>query len=261
MRPSEHAAHQAGRHEGREQREQPAAAAAFAAAVVGHRLRQRFAVDQFHQRRGGVDDAAAVIVGAEFRHQVFLDDAAGGDVRDRALQPVARLDAHVAVVLGHHQQHARRRRPCDPASTGRRRVACTARWSPVACSAPSAPATGCPCVAAGPGPAVRAAASARHPACRWYRPPANPAAGSPPVAGPAAAIPMPARQQQQQGPPDAGRAPGHHRRLSSPLSCSAAVAAAAAAVAAGAAAGWPKSTVGASWIARSFSTVKFGFCL
>ena len=51
-------------------------------------------------------DAAGVVAGAEFRHQVFLDDAVGDRVGDRAFQPIAGLDAHATVVLGDDQQHA-----------------------------------------------------------------------------------------------------------------------------------------------------------
>ncbi len=71
-----------------------------------HWRRQLFAVDQLDQHRGGLGDAAAVVAGAEPRHQVLLDDAVGGGVGNRAFQPIAGLDAHPPIVLGHHQQYA-----------------------------------------------------------------------------------------------------------------------------------------------------------
>jgi hypothetical protein len=49
-------------------------------ALSRHRRGQRFAVDHLHQRRGRVDQPAAVIAGAELRHEVFLDHAVGDRV-------------------------------------------------------------------------------------------------------------------------------------------------------------------------------------
>ncbi|TSE36592.1 hypothetical protein Tfont_01922 [Tepidimonas fonticaldi] len=43
---------------------------------------------------------------AEVRHDGALDDAAGQQVRQRAFHRLRGGDAHAAVVLGHHQQHA-----------------------------------------------------------------------------------------------------------------------------------------------------------
>ena len=106
-RAAEHRAHDIGHDERSEQREDPVAAAtaAFVAAMGADRLRQRFAVDQAGQLRGGVEDAAAVIAGAEFRRQILLDEAIGDGVGNRAFQSVTRLDAHAAVFLGHDQEH------------------------------------------------------------------------------------------------------------------------------------------------------------
>jgi hypothetical protein len=74
--------------------------------MARHGLWQRLAIDQFHQLPGGIHDPAGVIALAELRHHVFLDHPAGGDVGDRAFEPIADFDAHLAVVLGHDQQQA-----------------------------------------------------------------------------------------------------------------------------------------------------------
>ena len=54
----------------------------------------------------GAADAAGKIAGAEGRHHGVLDDQLGVQVGQRAFEPVADLDAHLAVVLGDQQQDA-----------------------------------------------------------------------------------------------------------------------------------------------------------
>ena len=106
-RPREHPARDLGDDEGGEQREQPVAAtAARSGAAVGHGFGQRLALDQLRQHRGGVHQAAAEVAFAEPGHHVFLDHPRGGRVRDRAFQAVTRVDSHAAVVPGDHHEHA-----------------------------------------------------------------------------------------------------------------------------------------------------------
>jgi len=54
----------------------------------------------------GLADAGGKIAGTEGRHHIVFDDQLGVQVGQRAFQPVADLDAHLAVVLGHQQKHA-----------------------------------------------------------------------------------------------------------------------------------------------------------
>ena len=75
-------------------------------ALIGQRRRQWFAVDQFGQGIGRVVNATVEIAGAEFRRDVFADDACAGDIRNRALKAAADFDAHAMVVLGDNQDHA-----------------------------------------------------------------------------------------------------------------------------------------------------------
>src|SRR5262249_61873190 len=54
----------------------------------------------------GAADAAGDVVGAKARDDRVLDDELGDGVGERALEPVADLDAHLAVGWRHDQQHA-----------------------------------------------------------------------------------------------------------------------------------------------------------
>ena len=51
-------------------------------------------------------DAAGEIAALEFRRDVLVDDALGGDVGQRAFEAIADLDAQMPVVLGDDQQRA-----------------------------------------------------------------------------------------------------------------------------------------------------------
>ncbi|KAG0777174.1 hypothetical protein G6F22_012055 [Rhizopus arrhizus] len=155
-----------------EQGQKPGVAAAvgLAAPLATDGRRQVFAIDQLDQHAGGVSDAASIVTTAEARHQVFLDDPVGDGIGNRALQAVTGLDAYPSVILGHHQQHAV--------------IHALAADLPLVEDARA----GCPCAAAGQSPAAPAPAAARYPACRWYRPPANPAPESAPTAAPATPV-------------------------------------------------------------------------
>ena len=70
------------------------------------RRRQLLAVDHPDHAVDAGGNAAGKIAGLEFRRDVLVDDALGGGVGERALEPVADLDAKVTIVLGNDQQRA-----------------------------------------------------------------------------------------------------------------------------------------------------------
>src|SRR5262249_21153190 len=64
------------------------------------RRRQLLAVDDADHPVEAGRDAAGEIAGLEFRRDVLVDDALGGDVGQRAFEAIADLDTEVTVVLG-----------------------------------------------------------------------------------------------------------------------------------------------------------------
>ena len=66
----------------------------------------RIAFQHHHHVVDGFGNAAGEIAGAERRHHVVFDDQLGVQVGQRAFQPIADLDAHLAVVRRHQKQHA-----------------------------------------------------------------------------------------------------------------------------------------------------------
>ena len=70
------------------------------------RRRQFLAVDDADHPVDTGGNAAGEIAGLEFRRDVLVDDALGGDVGERAFEAVADLDAQAAVVLGDDEQRA-----------------------------------------------------------------------------------------------------------------------------------------------------------
>ena len=70
------------------------------------RRRQRLAVDDLHHLVEAGADAAVDIALAEQRLDGLVDDAVGGRVGQRALEPVAHFDAQRAILQRHQQQHA-----------------------------------------------------------------------------------------------------------------------------------------------------------
>ncbi len=69
-------------------------------------LRQRLALDHAHDAIDAGADAVVVIAALERGRDVLLDDPVGGRIGQRAFEAVADLDAHLAVVQRHEQQHA-----------------------------------------------------------------------------------------------------------------------------------------------------------
>ncbi|KWV84082.1 hypothetical protein PFL603g_00180 [Pseudomonas fluorescens] len=69
-------------------------------------FRQIAAVHQCNQRVHALLDATGKVALTKRRRDLFFNDAMGQQVGDDAFQAVAHFDAHLAVVLGHHQQEA-----------------------------------------------------------------------------------------------------------------------------------------------------------
>ena len=82
------------------------AAAALRPVPVLLRRRQRLAVDDADHAVDARRDAAGEVALAEARRDRLVDDAVGDEVRERALEPAADLDAKRAVVLRDEQQRA-----------------------------------------------------------------------------------------------------------------------------------------------------------
>ena len=101
--PEDRARHQREDEQERQQREQ-SGDVLRGSAQFG--LRQRLALDHAHDAIDAGVDAAVIIAAPERRHDVLLDDAVGGRVGQRALEAVADLDAHLAIVERDEQQGA-----------------------------------------------------------------------------------------------------------------------------------------------------------
>ena len=180
----------------------------------------------------------------EFRRDVLVDDALGGDVGQRAFEAVADLDAQVAIVLGNRRAARRRRSSCGRSSRLPQPGARIARSPRRPSSARSAPRSGCPFASRNPS----AFASATR--CRrcdsvpvWST--TRPLSGG--TATSASAGNSPAQQQRKQD----GSCSVHRGQSFGPLRS----------YFDGAAGVGLKSTFGAVEISFSFSTEKFGFSL
>ena len=140
------------------------------------RRRQLLAIDHPDHAIDARRNAAGEIARLEFRRDVFVDDALGGDVGERAFEAVADLDAQVTVVLGDHEQRAVvDLLAADLPGLGHPDRELLDRFAAPS-SARSAPRSGCPCASRDPSAFASATRCRRCATSRSDRPPARSAA-------------------------------------------------------------------------------------
>src|SRR5262249_30281914 len=67
---------------------------------------QLLIVDHIGDARNSLSDPAREVARAETAHHVLVDDALGGEVGQRAFEPVTDLDAQLVIVLGDNNDYA-----------------------------------------------------------------------------------------------------------------------------------------------------------